>query len=129
MIRYVFADDVRELAKNIVEVLNDHFSHIDLSRIFFVRSTGSRTTAIARIHALPTIWRYVLSLKPMYVIEVVSERFDKLSREDQVKTIIHELLHIPVKFSGGLRPHGKYVNREIVDRLYRLYMSRAKKYE
>ena len=127
MIKYVFADDVKDLARNIVEVLNDYFNHIDLSRVFFIRSTGSRTSAIARIHALPTIWRYVLSLKPMYIIEIISERFDKLSEEDKVKTIIHELLHIPARFSGGLRPHGRYVNREIVEKLYTLYMSRIKR--
>ncbi|WFO75288.1 metallopeptidase [Desulfurococcaceae archaeon MEX13E-LK6-19] len=121
---YTRADDVRKLAENIVTILNDYFGHIDINRIFFVRSKGSRTTAIARIHALPRIWREVLGLEPTYIIEVVSENYDPLSNDEKIKIIIHELLHIPSRFSGGLRPHGKFVNNNVVKKLFKIYKKR-----
>ncbi len=126
MIEYVYADDVEALARDIVYTLHDYLGYIDMTRLRFIRSYGSRTSAVARIHALPSIWRFVLALDPIYVIEVISEKFDNLSRREKIKTIIHELLHIPPRFTGGLRPHGKYVNQRIVDKLYRLYMKRVR---
>jgi len=116
--------EVREMAIDIIRTLNDYFSHIDIDRVFFVRTRKSRSRAIARIHSLSTIWRYVLNEKPMYIIEVIDENFSSLNHEDKIKVLIHELLHIPKKFSGGLRPHGKYVNRYIVEKLYRIYSER-----
>ncbi len=123
-IRYSRADDVRELARDIVSRLPEYFGHVDLDRVWFVRSTGSRSTAVARIHGLPRIWREVLGLEPMYIIEVIGEKYDRLDMVGKVKIIIHELLHIPKRFSGGLRPHGKYVNNRIVNKLLKIYLSR-----
>ena len=124
MIRYNAAEDVEKLARDIVSKLKEYFSHIDLDRVRFIRSIGSRSSAIARIHGLPRIWRYVLDIEPIYIIEVISEKYDRLSIEEKVKIIIHELLHIPSRFSGGLRPHGKYVNNRIVNKLSKIYFSR-----
>lgn len=125
MIKYTYAEDVKNLVYRIVNVLNDHFNYIDPYRLFFVRSVGSRSSAVSRIHALPRIWRYVLSMEPVYIIEVVSEKYDRLSESSKTKVMIHELLHIPRSFSGGLRPHGRYVNNRIVDKLYKTYVERT----
>ncbi|MCD6301116.1 MAG: metallopeptidase, partial [Staphylothermus sp.] len=81
--------------------------------------------AYARIHGLPRIWIKALKIKPGYVIEVISENYDKLSIEEKIMILIHELLHIPRTFSGGLRPHGKYVNRRIVRKLFSKFMERC----
>ena len=74
---------------------------------------------IARIHGLGKIWQEALNLPPSYVIEVISERYDRLCEADREKTIIHELLHIPHGFAGGFRPHKGYIDNKIVDDLFR----------
>ena len=56
-----------------------------------------------------------------YLIEIVSEKFDRLHPEEQTRTLIHELMHIPKSFGGGFRHHRPYVNRRTVDRMYKLY--------
>lgn len=124
LIEYFYADDVEALARDIVYVLKDYLGYIDLKRVYFVRSYRTKTSAVARIHALPSIWRFIFRVEPMYVIEVISEKYDELSREEKIAVLIHELLHIPKRFTGGLRSHGKYVNKEIVNKLYKLYVNR-----
>jgi len=118
---YEPAEDVRKLALNIINKLE--FKHINPNRIFFIRSRNSRSSSVARIWALPSIWRHALSLEPMYIIEVLAEKYDSLPESEKIKILIHELLHIPSKFSGGLRPHGKCVNRKRVNELYLRYLN------
>ncbi len=59
-----------------------------------------------------------METRPRYLIEVIAERFDRLSQEDKEKVIIHELLHIPKGFSGGFRPHKGYITQKAIDRLH-----------
>jgi predicted metallopeptidase len=118
-IKYVEAPDVKKLADEIVEELS--LSHVVSQFLFCFRSTGSSSRrTIARIHGLSRIWQETLNLPPSYTIEVISERFDKLSQKEKEKTIIHELLHVPEAFAGGgFRPHKGYISDEIVERLHR----------
>ncbi|MBI4021025.1 MAG: metallopeptidase [Candidatus Aenigmarchaeota archaeon] len=97
-------------------------SHISLERVRCVRSTGSKSRrTLARVHGVPKVIQLGLNLPAHYVIEVLSENFDRLSREDQVRTLIHELLHIPHSFGGGFRHHRPHVNRKTVEQAYRAY--------
>lgn len=117
-IKYYEASDVKKSVDEIAASLD--FFHVVPQFVFCVRSKGSKSRrTIARIHGLGKIWQIALNLPPSYVIEVISERFDKLSEEDQEKTLIHELLHIPHGFSGGFRPHKGYVDKKTVENLYR----------
>lgn len=51
---------------------------------------------VARIHGLGKIWQETLNSPPAYIIiEVISERYDRLTEEEKDKTLTHELLHIP----------------------------------
>jgi predicted metallopeptidase len=62
----------------------------------------------------------VLGIKAVYVLEFLSERFDKMSQEEQLKVIIHELMHIPKTFGGGFIHHN-IVNEKAVNRCYAEY--------
>ena len=125
--RVEFAWDVKAKIRKIVEVLE--MKHIDVRRIFCMRSYGAQTDANARIWSLPKIWQKALGIKPHYVIEVVHEKFDKMSEEEQIKTLIHELLHIPKGFTGGLRPHkyfGQRIDGRRVNQLYKAYIKKLR---
>jgi predicted metallopeptidase len=116
------APDVKKRIAEIVDRLG--MSHIDSSRLVCMRSRGSTSRAIARIWSLPKIWQKALDVESHYIIEVVSERFDKLSADDRDRTLIHELAHIPKTFSGAVLSHnsvhfdgcGGFVRRRIDSR-------------
>ena len=94
----------------------------DMSRVVAIRSRGSASRRIlARCHTMGRAVQTGLGLKSHYIIEVVSENFDKLSQEEQAKTLIHELLHIPKAFGGGFKGH-HVVNRRAIDQLYKELM-------
>jgi predicted metallopeptidase len=118
--RFELAKDIQERINSMLNVLN--YDHIDSSRIICIRSYNSKSKAIARIWGLSKVWQKVLNIEPHYIIEVLHPRFEKYSKEDQDKTLLHELLHIPKKFSGGLVPHkcfGKRIDRRTVEELYK----------
>ena len=117
MIKYFEASDVKATVEEIVEVL--HFVNIKPQYVYCFRSIGSRSKyTIARIHSVGKIWHKALHITPSYIIEVISERYDKLDIDQKEKTIIHELLHIPKGFSGGLLPHKGYIKKQFVDKLH-----------
>jgi predicted metallopeptidase len=119
-ITYSEAPDVKKMADEITEKLG--FFHVVPQFVFCIRSKGSASRrTIARIHGLGKVWQETLNLPSAYVIEVISERFDKFTQEDKEKTIIHELLHIPATFAGGFRPHKGYIDDETVEQLHKTY--------
>lgn len=116
-ISYLPANDVKKLVEDVVSGLN--MGHIKPDRVACIRSLGSSARrTIARIHGTPRIWQVAMQIQPLYIIEVLGEKFDKLSVEEREKVIIHELLHIPEGFKGGLRCHGSWTSRGKVDALY-----------
>lgn len=119
--RYELAPDIKELVEDIVVTLD---MDIPVERIVCMRSYGSKANAYARVWAMPKIWQKALGMKPRYIIEVLSEKFDDLSRWRKVEILIHELLHIPKSFGGGLLDHKRYANTRNVSQLYREYMKR-----
>lgn len=122
-LEYVEAPDVKRLADEIVDSLD--LFHVVPQFVYCYRSKGSKSKhIIARIHGLGKIWQEALRRPPTYVIEVISERYDRLSDEEKEKTMIHELLHIPKGFSGGFRPHKGYIDRKQVEKLHRTLLER-----
>ncbi|MFA6531079.1 MAG: putative metallopeptidase [Candidatus Micrarchaeia archaeon] len=119
------APEIQERIEEIISTLE--LGHIIDARIICMRSRNATARAYARIWSLPSIWQKALEINPFYVIEVLSEKFDKIGYEEQTKVLIHELLHIPKKFSGGLVPHnnrGKAINYSNVSKLYDEYKRR-----
>lgn len=116
-----------DLQKKLNQIIIDlQFAHVDPDRVHMYRTYGSTARAYARIWAFPKIFQEVLNVAPNYIIEVLSEKFDKLSEDDKTKVLIHELLHIPKNFSGALAPHknsARRIDRE-VDRLFKEYKKR-----
>jgi len=64
--------------------------------------------------------------KGFYLIEVISEKFDRLPVDEQLKVIIHELMHIPKSFGGGFIHHDK-VHENSVEHVYNNYLNLKKK--
>ena len=121
------APDIQIKVNRILFVLNPEY--IDRKRVICMRSWGSKSNAIARIWSMPRIWQKALGIKSYYVIEVISERFDKLSEDDKIRTLIHELMHIPKTFSGALVPHkcfGKRIDRRSVEKIFNEYKFKLK---
>jgi len=122
--KYVEAPDLQERMEEIVKTLiaESHMTHIDLSRVKCLRSFGSQSRrTIARCHTIGKLMQKAMGTKAFYAIEFL-EMFDKMSKEDQDKTIIHELMHIPKTFGGGFRQHD-YVCERNVNILHERFMS------
>ncbi|MCK4952781.1 metallopeptidase [Candidatus Bathyarchaeota archaeon] len=123
MLKYAEAPDVKMLVDEIIDRLD--LFHVVPQFVYCYRSTGSKSIlTIARIHGLGRIWQEALRKPTAYIIEVISERYDKLSKEEKEKTMIHELLHIPKKFSGGFRPHKGYIDRKLIERLHKVLLEK-----
>lgn len=118
--KFESASDVQVRINRIIDVLC--LGHIRAQNIVCMRSFGSKARAYARIWSLPRIWQKALGVEAHYILEVLSERFDAQSKEDQDRTLIHELMHVPKSFSGALVPHscfGRRIDRRSVEKLYR----------
>ncbi len=122
-IKYFQSSKLNEELKKIVEKLN--MNHVDVSRVKCVESHGSKArNTIARCYGLSKIWQQILGIDAHYIIEVISEKYDKLSEEDKEKVLIHELLHIPFNMGGGFKHHKNYVTEKRVEKLHKKYKER-----
>lgn len=113
--KYTEAADVKEKIEKLILALT--MTHLDKNRIHCIRSYGTHNRAIARIWGMPKLFTEVVGIEAHYIIEVIHERYDKQSPRDQIKTLIHELMHIPKTFSGALLshrgPHHRINDREV----------------
>lgn len=113
LMQYKLAPEIKRQIRTLVKELK--FTHIKPDKIHCIRSFDAKTRAVARIWGMAKLFHEVVGIEPNYIIEVNAKRFDKMSDRDKIKTLIHELMHIPKTFSGALLPHrGRY--HEISDR-------------
>ena len=108
-----------ELQEKVNEIATMLFPHVKLDSVVCLRSYGSSSRGtIARCHALGKAMQLALGRRGFYVIEVISKRFDRMSEADKIRTLIHELMHIPKSFGGGFIHHDivheKNVEKEFI---------------
>ena len=117
------APDIKKRVLHLIKVLD--MDWISSSRLHFVRSDNSTARAYARIWGLSKVWQMVLDEKPSYIIEVINEKYERLSEQEKDKVLLHELAHIPKNFSGSLLPHirrrGKRNFQDRVEKLFYFY--------
>ncbi len=105
--QYKLAPEIKRTVRLLIKQLN--FTYIKANYIHCIRSFDAKTRAYARIWGMSRLFKEVAGLEPHYIIEVNAQRFDKLDRREKIKTLIHELMHIPKTFSGALLSHrGRY---------------------
>jgi predicted metallopeptidase len=121
--KYEFAEDLQKESDEISKIF---FPHVQIGNVKCYRSygTSSRGT-IARCHTIGKLVQKALGVKAIYVLEFLSERFDKMNEEEKIKTIIHELMHIPKSFGGGFKHHD-FVCDKNINKCYKEYI-RVKK--
>ncbi|MEM3671005.1 MAG: putative metallopeptidase [Thermoprotei archaeon] len=98
------APDVEDMAQKIVRTQKDAVQ-IELKKVKFVRTSGSRSRSYARIFSVPKQLRTALNTGVAYVIEVNAEYFDRLDEKEKRKVVLHELCHIAKGTNGSLRGH------------------------
>ncbi|MEX0932935.1 MAG: putative metallopeptidase [Candidatus Pacearchaeota archaeon] len=109
--KYEHAPDLQKVAEEISVLV---FPHVILERVKCFRSYGSSSKyTIARCHALGKLMQKALGVKAHYAIEFIHENFDKLDEKEKIKTIIHELMHIPKTFGGGFKHHDFVCDKNI----------------
>lgn len=125
--KYEEAPDLKERMNDIIRTLGMHY--IDTERISCLRSYGSSTKrTIARVHALNKVLQKSMKVKAFYTIEFL-ERFNKMSKFEQDKVIIHELMHVPKTFGGGFRQHD-FVCADNIEELHKKFVElKGEKYE
>ncbi len=92
--------------RRLVELLG--LSYIRADRVYAAVSFGSSSRSYARIWGLPSPFVRLGVCDPAYVVEVLYEASRGLGCEELLGVLVHELLHIPRSFSGGLRSHGEW---------------------
>lgn len=101
--KYEMAPEIKYQVDLLIEKLE--FTYMKPQNIHCIRSFDAQTRAIARIWGMSRLFKEVAGLEPHYIIEVNAKRFDKLPEREKIKTLIHELMHIPKTFSGALLSH------------------------
>ena len=122
-ITYELAGDIQARFEDIVRTLN--LRYIDPEKVVCIRSFGSSTRrVIARCHGMSKVLQVAMRVKAFYALEFISERFDRLSDDDQENTIIHEMMHIPKNFGGGFRFHDHVTTKNVIGMLEKYHAAK-----
>ena len=115
LVKWNPAPDVKRKVNFLID--NLQLGWLSKNLIYCVRSSGTNTRAISRIWGLSRIWQITLKKNPSYIIEVISERYDRLGDMEKDKVLLHEIAHIPRNFSGSLLPHTRRGKNKFYDRV------------
>ncbi len=99
------------------EVVKELIKYLEINRLrpkgFKVVRSNSETSAIARIWGVSRVLQVGLGVEPTYVIELVEPRFSNLPCKEKLRTLIHEIAHVPKTFSGYVRPHNRWFKNDL----------------
>src|SRR3990167_725939 len=116
--KYIKSSDIKKQIDLLIKSLD--LKYINKKNIHCIRSFDAKTRAYARIWGMAKIFSEVVGIEPHYIIEVNANRYDKLSEREKIKTLVHELLHIPKTFSGALLSHrgkGRRINDTEIEKI------------
>lgn len=116
--KYEKAPDIKKQVNDLIQKLE--LDYINPQQVHCIRSLDAKTRAYARIWGMSRLFKEVAGIQPHYIIEVNAKKFDKLSAQQQLHTLVHELMHIPKTFSGALLSHrGRYhrINHREIEKL------------
>jgi len=119
-VSWIKAEDVKNRLEKLIKLSDLPYN---IENITALRSYSSKSRAYARIWGLSKVWQLALNLKPHYIIEVLSEKYDKLPNSKKDEVLLHELAHIPQNFSGSLLPHIRHGKRNFRNRVDKLIKS------
>jgi predicted metallopeptidase len=123
--KYIYDEELQKIAEEISKLL---FPHVKIERVKCFRSYGSSTkTTIARCHTMGKLMQLAVGVDAHYALEFLMPQFEKQSKEEQIKTVIHELMHIPKSFGGGFRHHD-WVCEKNINLMYNTYMAKKNKF-
>lgn len=117
--KYAVAPEIKVEIVKLVQALD--MKHVKTDYVYCIRSFDAKTRAIARIWGMSRLFHEVAGIHPHYIIEVNAKKYDKQSEREKIKTLIHELMHIPKTFSGALLSHkGPYhrISDKEVEKLF-----------
>jgi predicted metallopeptidase len=114
-VEWVKAPDIDKVVAQLVNRID--IDWIDIDRVVCFRSNNSRARAYARIWGMPKILQMAADIEPVYALEILSEKFDHLSKKQKEEILLHELAHIPRTFSGSLVPHTRRRKGSFHDKL------------
>lgn len=115
-LEWLLAPDVKKRIGKLLKICE--VTWVKPSKIYCFRSLNAKSRAIGRIWGLSRIWQIALERKPAYIVEVISEKFDRLDELEKDKVLLHELTHIPKNFSGALIPHIRRGKRSFHDKVH-----------
>ena len=99
------------------EVVRELIKCLQINRLraegFRVVHSDSETSAVARIWGVNKVLQVGLDLEPSYVIELVEPKFSNLPCLEKLRTLLHELAHVPKTFSGYVRPHNRWFKQDL----------------
>jgi predicted metallopeptidase len=107
--KYEVAPEIKKQICVLAKKIN--LNYLNVNNIHCIRSYDAKTRAYARIWGMAKLFKEVAGLEPHYIIEVNAKKFDKLPEREKIKTLVHELMHIPKTFSGALLSHRSRYHR------------------
>lgn len=94
--------EAREVATKLVEKFPETLGEIDVSKIFFVHASGGKKH-VATIRAVRPPFSLLTDMK--YIVTTYEKTYSGKTKEQQIVTILHELMHIDNFQEGKLKNH------------------------